>query len=166
MKKHLVILMLLLISVNGSENMASPVALQKHPATLLIKRDDGTVMDVSGMKGKVVFLNFWATSCIPCKAEMPTINQLQLHYQRDTNIMILPIDLDNDLPGSIGFMNAHKLNLRVYTIAGAIPRSLFNGVLPTTVVIGRDGGIAMFKEGESDYGTREFYRFTDSLMRQ
>jgi thiol-disulfide isomerase/thioredoxin len=146
----------------GTGKKSGKVVAAKQPAFKL-KSESGKVINVGEQKGKIVFLNFWATTCIPCKVEMPTINKLQQHFAIDTNVLILPIDLDNNLPASTGFMHSHGLSLKVYTATGALQQDYFRGLLPTTVVLGKDGKMCMFHEGDSDYSTKAFISFMDSL---
>jgi cytochrome c biogenesis protein CcmG/thiol:disulfide interchange protein DsbE len=53
---------------------------------------DGNTVRLSDFRGKVVFLNFWATWCPPCRAEMPAIETLHRKY-RDGDVVVLGIDL-------------------------------------------------------------------------
>ena len=130
---------------------------------LLVKNEQGKVINTAAQKGKVVFINFWALSCAPCKAEMRTIDQLREHFKNDTNVLILPVDMDSDLPNSTKYIQQHNYGLHIYTIASVVPKNLFHGMLPTTVVIGKDGELARFTEGGSDYGTKEFIDFMEGL---
>lgn len=134
--------------------------------TLLLKSQNGNLIQVDKQKGKVVFINFWATTCVPCKVEMPTIDRLRIRFANDTNVLILPVDLDNNLPASTGFMQTNGLGLAVYTAAGPVPSSYFRGVLPTTLVIDKAGNLARLSEGESDYSTSLFAAYIDSLSKQ
>ena len=130
-----------------------------------LKSETGKFVNVAEQKSKVVFINFWATTCIPCKTEMQTINLLHLHFKDDTNILVLPVDLDHDFPASTEFMHVNKLDLTVYTTAGVVPEAWFHGVLPTTIVIDRNGHMALYHEGDSDYSSKKFIAFVDSLRR-
>jgi thiol-disulfide isomerase/thioredoxin len=132
-------------------------------ANFLVKNEQGKVINTAAQKGKVIFLNFWALSCAPCKAEMRTIDQLREHFKNDTNVLILPVDVDSDLPNSTKYMQQHNYGLHVYTIASVVPKDFFQGMLPTTVVIGKDGKIARFTEGGNDYCTKEFIDFMEGL---
>jgi thiol-disulfide isomerase/thioredoxin len=141
------------------QQKTSPAATTRF----LVKSQDGKTINAAAQKGKVVFLNFWATTCIPCKVEMPTIDRLRQRFKDNKNVLILPVDLDNNLPASTEFMRRAGLGLMVYTAASAIPQSFFNGVLPTTVVLDKNGRIAMYHEGESDYNSGQFVALMDSL---
>ena len=128
----------------------------------LVKTAEGKTINVAAQKGKVVFLNFWALSCIPCKEELPGIDALRDHYQNDTNVLIIPVDLDKNA-GSLKYMQAHHLSLAIYTSASAVPEALFRGMMPTTVIINKNGEIARYKEGKGDYGSSDFFNFIDGL---
>jgi len=96
---------------------------------------------------------------------MPTINLLRQHFKGDTDLLVLPVDLDNNLPSSTRFMKDNRLQLTVYTAAGVVPKELFKGVLPTTVIIA-NSKIAMYREGESDYSSKAFIALIDSLRKK
>ncbi len=122
------------------------------------------MINTAAQKGKVIFLNFWALSCAPCKAEMRTIDQLRDHFKNDTDVLILPVDVDSDLPNSTAFMQQHGYGLRIYTIGGVVSQDYFHGILPTTLVIGKDGKVAFFTEGGNDYGSKAFFDFMQNLL--
>lgn len=130
---------------------------------LLLKNENGNTINIGALKGKVVFLNFWALSCVPCKTEMPTINRLQEHFKANTNIVILPVDLGNTMPASTQYMRDNGFGLTVYYAAGPVPANLFGGELPTTAVIDKNGKIIFFKEGEDDYGSKKFFDLIEKL---
>lgn len=53
---------------------------------------DGTVVELASIKGKPVFLNFWATWCAPCMEEMPHINNVYAQYRDKVEFMVVSID--------------------------------------------------------------------------
>ncbi len=155
-----VILLLALLSTKG---IARPDTTSKTVSDLWVKSETEKTINIAAQKGKVVFINFWALSCVPCKEEMPTINKLHERFKADTNILIVPIDLDNTLAQSTKYMREQGFGLTVYTAVGVVPKELFRGELPTTVVIDKHGKIVLFKEGKGDYGSKEFILNLDSL---
>src|SRR5690606_34637312 len=67
-----------------------------HNREILFKNMNDEVVELSDQKGKVVFINFWATWCPPCIAEMPTINKLYSNFRDNENVMFMMVDVDND----------------------------------------------------------------------
>jgi len=126
----------------------------------------GKKLDLGLSRGKVVFINFWALTCAPCKAELPTINNLASHYKKDTNFVILPVDLDHKLQEDMQYFNEQKLTLNPYMPSGVVPQELFMGALPTTAVIDKMGKIVFLRQEEGKYDTPSFFQFVDSLLRQ
>ena len=120
-------------------------------------------MDAALLKNKVVFINFWALTCVPCKAEMPTINTLANHYKNDTNFVVLPVDLDHRLQDDIRYFNEKNFMLNVYMPTGVVPDALFMGVLPTTALI-KNGKIVFLRQEEGRYDTASFFQLVDSLL--
>lgn len=100
---------------------------------------DGRQLKISDYKGQVVLLNFWATWCIPCRAEIPMFNAMQKEYEaRGFKVVgVLSYDPDGDL-ASFDIKQDYTI------LRGAdnevekfkVPRAL-----PTTIIIDRDGNI-------------------------
>ncbi|NNU33095.1 TlpA family protein disulfide reductase [Mucilaginibacter sp. S1162] len=127
--------------------------------------EKGQSLSLSSLKGKVVVINFWAPRCPPCIAEMSSINQLYLQLKPDTNIVILPVDADNNFGKSLPFMAKNKYVLPVYNTASQIPDVLFAGSLPTTIIIDRSGVIVFRHEGPADYTNKEFVKYLIDLSK-
>lgn len=126
---------------------------------------DGKTIDLANLKGKVVFLNFWATWCPPCIAEMPSINSLYNKLKDNRNVIFIMADADGNLEKSIAFMRKKNFNLAIYVPTGQIPEQLFKGSLPTTVIINKKGEIVFNNEGMADYDSGEMERFLKNLSK-
>ena len=120
---------------------------------------EGRTMSSVGLRGKVVLVNFWATWCPPCLAEIPDLIALQEKYRDE--LVIIGVSED-ELPPSLvkKFATDRKIN---YPIVMATPelQSLFPGVvaLPTTFIIDREGRVAkkqvgLLKANQTDAITR------------
>lgn len=123
----------------------------------------GKVVDLESLKGKVVFLNFWATWCPPCLAEMPSINKLYSKFKDDPNVVFILVDADSELGKAQQFMDKKKYGMPVYAVASDIPEQLFKGSLPTTIVFDKMGRVSFNEEGAANYAHQKFVDFIGQL---
>jgi thiol-disulfide isomerase/thioredoxin len=123
----------------------------------------GKTIDLGNQKGKVVFLNFWATWCPPCLAEMPGVNKLYEKFKNDTSVVFILADADGNLLKSQKFMDKKHYGLPVYAVDSQIPDILFKGSLPTTVVFDKMGRISYNESGAANYGDTNFIKFIERL---
>jgi len=103
---------------------------------------DGTDASSASVRGKVVLVNVWATWCIPCRAEMPLLEQM---WQRHRARGFLLLGLSVDRTGTAGvrrFLEEHDISYPV-AIVGAEVEQAFGGVrgIPTSFLLDRDGRI-------------------------
>ncbi|MEH3113263.1 TlpA family protein disulfide reductase [Pedobacter terrae] len=124
---------------------------------------NGNLVDLGDLKGKVIFLNFWATWCPPCRAELPSINKLYDQFKNDQNIVFIFADADGDLAKSAQFMSDREYHLPVYKIESNIPEQLFTGALPTTVIFDKQGRLSFKHEGVANYADQKIVDFLNQL---
>ena len=124
----------------GLDDVASPVAGRPAP-NFTLQSVDGQTIKLADFRGKVVILNFWATWCPPCRAEMPALEEVY-QARRDEGLVVLAID-QNEAPDSVKSFQA-ELGLTFpllfdpgYTVSDQYRINL----LPSTFFIGRDGVI-------------------------
>jgi len=98
-------------------------------------------VSLSDFKGKVVILDFWATWCVPCKAEIPGFIDLQRKYG-GKGLQIIGLSVDDSLPTAKKYADEMKMNYPVLLAEGKedILRA-YDPIpsIPVSVVIGRDG---------------------------
>lgn len=102
---------------------------------------DGKVIDQTAWRGKVVLLNFWATWCGPCRAEIPDLITLQDKYRDQLVVVGLSVDEGKTANALVKtFVTEHKLNYPVAVVGEDIEK-LFGGVssIPSTFVLNTDG---------------------------
>jgi thiol-disulfide isomerase/thioredoxin len=131
---------------------------------LLFTDKNGTRINTTDLKGKVIFINFWATWCPPCIAEMGSVNALYNKLKNDPRFVFIIADTDNNLQHSGAFMNKHQYDLPVYQVAGPVSPDLFNGTLPTTLIIDSKGNLIQKHEGIANYDTKAMVEFLQSLL--
>jgi thiol-disulfide isomerase/thioredoxin len=126
-----------------------------------IKNDSINLPD---KKGKVVFINFWATWCPPCLAELPSINALYQKEKNNPNVVFITVDVDGDLPASTRFLQIKDYDFPVYKAPGA--EQLYHEGIPTTLVINKKGKIVFKHFNRANYDSEQFAQFIDKLTRQ
>lgn len=123
----------------------------------------GKIVSLADFKGKVVFVNFWATWCPPCLAEMPSINKFHQQFENDDDVVFVMVDADGDFPKAQAYLDRKNYKFKVYTFASSMPKNIFAGSLPTTVVFDKKGRIAMHGEGPKNYASKKFISFIKQL---
>jgi thiol-disulfide isomerase/thioredoxin len=106
-----------------------------------LKDLDGKDLSLASAKGKVILLNFWATWCGPCRAEIPSLIALQDHYK--DNLLIIGLVVDEDDPDAVKqFAESEGINYPM-ALSTINIRIAYGGIpaLPTLFVINREGRI-------------------------
>lgn len=161
--KAMVLQGLMKVGLFSPDTAAVDVPVVKDLRGIRFRDASGKIIDLGDLKGKVVFLNFWATWCPPCIAEMPGVNKLHEKFRNDADVVFILADADGDLLKSQKFMGRKKFGLPVHAVASEIPEVLFQGSLPTTIVFDRQGRIMYNEAGAANYGSQKFIEFIDRL---
>jgi thiol-disulfide isomerase/thioredoxin len=142
-------------SATGAGDGVGPVASHDEKVALQFYRNapgmagvvmtdvDGNAITTASLKGKVVIVNFWATWCPPCRAEIPDLIALQDKYK--DQLQIIGISDDEDPPATVKkWAVAHKMNYPIVMSTDAL-RKAFVGVqaLPTSFVLDRGSRLVM-----------------------
>ncbi len=109
---------------------------------------EGKTVKLSDFRGKVVVLDFWATWCPPCKAEIPDFIKLYSKY-KDSGFQMLGVSVDQGGLGDvIPFMKSYGINYPIL-MANSRVVSSYGGIrgIPTTFVIDKEGKIRASYEG-------------------
>ena len=141
-------------------------AANQHMAGALsfaVKDTTNRILTSTALKGKVVFLNFWASWCPPCRGEMPSLQALYNELKDNDPIVFLFVTEDEDQARAMKYLQDHRFNMPVYTPVGDFPNELFGGTLPTTVVIDKEGKIVFKHEGVANYHHAAFIRQLQQL---
>lgn len=142
-------------SIDGG---AMKIQFYRNPSRtpdLTLRDLDGRLMSSADWRGKVTLINFWATWCPPCRAEIPDLIKLQDKYKDQLQIIGISED---DVPAEVvkAFVTTHKMNYRVAMTNPDVEKA-FPGVaaLPTTFVIDREGRIVQRHVGRLTSGLTE-----------
>ena len=106
-----------------------------------VKDLDGKDLSLQAFKGKVILLNFWATWCGPCRAEIPGLIELQNKYKDQLQVIGMAVDEDDDTELR-NVVKSESINYPVALTTGPV-RMAYGGVtaLPTVFVINADGRV-------------------------
>lgn len=101
---------------------------------------DGKPFKISDLRGKVVLLNYWATWCVPCRKEIPLLNELQKEYEAK-GFVIVGVSQDDTAAQIKDFQKDFPIDYTVLT-GGAAHANDFGVVsFPTSILIDREGRI-------------------------
>lgn len=118
-------------------------------------------IDFSQSEGKVAIINFWATWCPPCVAEMPSFQKLYDGYGDNVDFYFVSSEKAEKLNG---FMEKHDYNLPVYIQTYQAPEQLQSNVLPTTYLISKKGEIVIKETGSADWNSKKMRELLDKLL--
>jgi len=135
------------------------------PPRLMLKDLAGTEHDLAEYKGKVVLVNFWATWCEPCRAEMPSMESLR---QRNANapFVVLAVNVDEPEQRIRAFLQRMPLAFQVLVDPGMQATRAWNArILPASFLLGRDGRIRYSARGDVDWTSEPVTRVVAELLK-
>ena len=125
---------------------------------------DGTSIKLSDMKGKAVFLNFWATWCGPCKAEMPSMEAVYRQL-KDRGFEILAVNIQEDPETVRAFMQDNKLRFTVaMDSSGSVGIQYGIQAIPTTYIIDKRGLVVSRIVGSIDWNKPKIISAIEMLL--
>ena len=122
--------------------------------TLDISNNPKTLND---FKGKLVYLDFWASWCIPCRKSFPFMNEMHNKYKAK-GFEVIAINLDKDASLVLKFLNKYPAQFKIaYDSIGETAEKFNVRAMPTSFLIGRNGEIIATHQGfrQKDIGKIE-----------
>lgn len=124
----------------------------------------GKTTTTADLKGKVIFINFWASWCPPCRAEMPDLEKLYGKLKDDDRFVFLFMNEDEDKSKATAYLEKNHFSIPLYSRAGGVSDDIFSGSLPTTVIINKEGKLVMKHQGMARYNSDDFIRQLKELL--
>jgi len=138
------------------------VLLQPADYRLSLIDNKGKKVTLENFKGQVIFLNFWATWCPPCVAEMPDLQDLYDQYKNKVEFFFIS---NEESSVTKQFMLKHNLNLPVYHLSGnRVPEAFHSNTIPATFVISQDGQIIISRKGAARWNSESVKNMLDALL--
>jgi len=164
MRRIFLLLIIVFIFTGSVKNFAEEIVVEKIDKTKLTKI-------IKERKGKVLFLNLWATWCVPCREEFPEIVKLVKEF-KDVEFIGISVDFPEEVDSKIiPFLKSQNANFVSYVNAFEGDEELinfldikWNGALPATFIYDRNGKKISFLEGKKSYDEfkREIVKVLDN----
>ena len=123
-----------------------------------------THFDFNTAKGKVVVINFWATWCPPCIAEMPSLDLLYQNYKNNDDVVFLFVS-NEKISVIKKFMSEKEFSFNVYQSLTEYPNEFDVTSIPRTFVIDKKGKIVIDKSGAADWNSERVTSTIDALLK-
>ena len=149
--------------VSNIKNIVISKELKKHN-NLMFLDVNSEVINLNDYSGNLILLNFWATWCLPCKEEMPSLDLLQEDIKLD-NLKIFPINVGKDsVVKSESFFKDLKIqNLEIYFDSPiTLAKKFFLRGIPTSILINKEGEEFARIVGSIDFKDKEFIEWLSS----
>lgn len=124
-------------------------------------------VDLTQYKNRIVYLDFWASWCGPCKKSFPWLNEMQEKY-RDRGLVIIAINLDRDKQRAEQFLTKIPAQFLLYSDpTGELGRKYQLQGMPSSYIFDGDGKLAEkhvgFKQSDTDLYERNIVKLLDQL---
>jgi len=162
MKTKLAWVFLIALAAASAVRAASPTIV--FPDLDLEARDGGGIR-LSQLRGNVVLLNFWATWCGPCRAELPLLQDLYNRYS-DRNFTVLAISVDSDRDRVGPFLKNNNLSLPIYYASPGDAAAMTAEGIPTSFIVTPEGNLEKAYVGFSPNIEKEWMERIDKYARK
>jgi thiol-disulfide isomerase/thioredoxin len=121
---------------------AEPARAYQSPDFTLTEVVSGKPLKLSSLKGKIVLLDFWATWCPPCRAEIPHFIDLQKEFG-SKGLQVVGLSVDQQAERVPGFIKNFGINYPVVVDGTGRLSQEYGGItgIPTTFLLGKDGSV-------------------------
>ncbi|WP_010664811.1 TlpA family protein disulfide reductase [Marinilabilia salmonicolor] len=119
------------------------------------------VMSLAQFQGKPVFLNFWATWCPPCIAEMPSIQELYDEYRNEVAFVLVSNESVDVIKS---YFEKHGYSFPIYILRSGVPAVFETSTIPSTYLIGSNGRLLISKTGAAKWNSSKMKSLLDDLI--
>jgi thiol-disulfide isomerase/thioredoxin len=143
-------------------SLSSPAATDPKSIAVL----DSLTGDSTIVEGKVVYVDFWASWCVPCRASFPWMASLMDRYG-EKGLQVVTINVDKDAAAAQKFLKDTNASLPVvYDPAGKFAKLYDLQAMPTSFLYARDGSLKLRKEGFNPKETESVEQTIRALLEE
>lgn len=134
------------------------------PACIMKTFNEGKPLDIEAYRGRVVYLDFWASWCGPCLQSMPFMDDMQKRLG-NRGLSVLALNLDDDVNDAKTFLDQHPNTLQIArTEDGSCPEHYEIQAMPSSFLIDRKGIIRHIEFGFKKGGSAELLKRVESVL--
>lgn len=142
-----------------TENIIEVIGAEDNK--LVIEDLGGKTFNIGDFKGNVILINFWATWCPPCRAEMPSFQMLYNDYSDKISFLFIA---DDNLDKIRNFMSEFNYKLPVYILRSPPTQTFSIHSIPTSFLINKKGEVLVHKKGAANWNSKNFRDHLDILI--
>jgi cytochrome c biogenesis protein CcmG/thiol:disulfide interchange protein DsbE len=140
------------------------VGLGELVPNFTLPSDEGQTTSLTAFRGKIVVLNLWASWCVPCVDEIPSLKQFAARYQ-DKGVVVVGISRDEDPVAYKEFLAKYQVNfLTLRNASNSVGEMYGTYQIPETYIISRDGHLLNKIIGAADWNGQQMLSYIDSLL--
>lgn len=158
------------VKVSAEDPVAALSLIRPKPAKdapeFQVRTPDDHTIRLADLRGKVVFLNFWATWCEPCREEMPSMERLHRAY-KDRGLVVLAVSLDSQGASVVNpFVKKFAITFRIGLDPKMAVRETYGvWAVPSTFLIDKQGKRVLFANGAREWDGKAAHALIESLLR-
>ncbi|MBI5074107.1 MAG: TlpA family protein disulfide reductase [Nitrospirae bacterium] len=160
-----VVLVMIILFASCAEKKTEVAEGTRAPKLDVVDVRSGQTVDISQLKGKVIFVNFWATWCPPCREEMPSIEALHRDLQKNGAFLMVTILYKDDAKTALDYMGANGYTFPLFTDHGGASAKRYGVTgVPETYLIDKKGALRKRVIGPADWNSAEAKALINSLL--
>jgi peroxiredoxin len=147
-------------------NVGDPAPEFEINGEFIVKDETGKFLKLADLRGNVVFLNFWYTTCEPCRREMPDM-ELVTRVFKDRKFKMVPISVDTNFEDIKRFYGEHQLTMPMYLDPGKRIASRYNVYkFPETYIIDGNGIVLKHYIGERAWSKANYLSSLEEYLKR
>lgn len=156
----------LLISFSVITGPLHAAEMNKPAPDFTLKGIDGKNLKLSELAGNVIFLNFWASWCAPCREEMPLLDALHKKYQA-LGFMVLGVNVEEQTDLARSYISRRPVDFPILLDpTNQVSKSYKVVAMPTSVLIDRNGNMRYLHHGYKAGDEQKYTKMVKKLIRE